>query len=56
MKGSVTEVWIELREPTRGKGSRKLLLPLGLGGKRKKVILQSPVRAEIRAKQLPGKN
>lgn len=29
MRGSVTEVWIEFREPSRDDGGRKLLLPLG---------------------------
>ena len=36
MKGSVTEVWIELREPSRDEGSRKLLLALGLQGQGEK--------------------
>lgn len=49
MKGSVTEVWIELREPTGCEGSRKLLLPLGLGGQRKKVIFR--VQSELKSGQ-----
>lgn len=41
-------MWTELRDLARGEGSRKQLLPLCLRGKRRKVILQNPMRAEIR--------
>lgn len=45
-------MWTELREPVRGEGSWKVLLPLCLRGKRRKVISQNPMGAEIRAEEL----
>lgn len=45
-------MWTELREPARGEGSRKWLLPLCLRGKRRKVISQNPMGPEIRAEGL----
>lgn len=45
-------MWTELRESTRGEGSRKQLLPLCLRGKRREVIFQNPMRAEISAEEL----